>query len=139
MAKLFSILLLCYVLAFAGVRLFIYAPGKDPGREPVRGAADLLDRSDRHDFKRLRMKGRVVQSGHFFWDLLLVPSYTFEANNGLRLQVFAAEAVPATGQYLTLVAVFRQYYKGWYGQWLGLVELERTYVETEDLAGTEMQ
>ena len=135
MARLLSVCLLFYLLTFIGLRLFIHASGKNNDTEPVRNAADLVARSDRHDFKRLRLSGAVVQSGHYFYDLLFIPSYSFQTNSGLTMRVFASKAVPATGQHLGVVGVFRQYYQGSYGSWLGLVEKERTYSEASPLAG----
>ncbi|MCB0532126.1 MAG: hypothetical protein H6574_22035 [Lewinellaceae bacterium] len=136
MARLTALFFLFYMVAFLGLRWYIHAPGKHLDQQPVRSEADLLQHSDRHDFKRLRLKGAVLQSGDYFWDLLLIPTYQIKTTRGLTLTVFSSASVPAEGRYLEVVGVFRQYYRGSYGCWLGLVELERKYpAENNPAAG----
>jgi hypothetical protein len=131
MARLLSIFFLFYLLAFVGLRFFILASGTHTDQVAIRTETDLVSNSARHDFKRIRVKGSVIQSGHYFWDLLLIPSYSLKTSGGLRMHVFAKGAVPAIGSRLEMVGVFRQYYQGSYGQWLGMVELERGYLDVE--------
>ena len=113
------------------------APGTSADTHAIKHETELLTHSDRHDHKRLRLRGVVQQSGHYFWDLLFISSYTLQTSGGLTLLVFADGAVPSQGQALEVVGVFRQYYQGSYGSWLGLVEKERRYMGEEILAGGE--
>lgn len=134
MARLSSIFFLIYFVAFLGLRFLIHSPGKPQGEEPVRSESDLLARSDRHDFKRLKLRGTVRHSGDYFWDLLFIPTYTLQTSGGLTLTIFAKGSPPAPDRDLELIGVFRQYYRGRYGCWLGVVEVERVYPEEKNFA-----
>lgn len=87
-----------------------------------------LERSASYDYSCTFTRGKVIQSGCFFWDLFFVKSYLIENTDGYKIRVFTREAIPNEGETLEIKGVFRQFHRGAYFEWFGLVEFDRGYL-----------
>jgi hypothetical protein len=92
-------------------------------------AHNLVKHSDRYDQNCVNIIGEVTHSGSEWWDIWFIRTYRLRLANGRQFTVFTYAAVPAEGSALMCSGTFRQFYRGKYFHWIGIVEYERTHSE----------
>lgn len=123
--------LLIYAVLFVAFRVVIFYRNSDA----CVGDATLvsngrtqycLRHSEQFDQQCVMFEGAVIQSGHLWWDIFWISSYAIRTTDGQSITIFTRSAVPTSG-ILIAAGTFRQFYKGAYFTWLGLVESDRIY------------
>lgn len=129
---LLRLLLLVYATLFIALRVIIFQSGKclddTPATERCR---DWTARSDQHDFKPMTIQGRVKTTGHLFFDLFWISSFQVETTDGCTFRVYSTRCSPPSGQEPVVDGQFRQFYRGVYGNWFGMVEFDRFYASAQ--------
>ena len=124
-----TLLILLYSIAFVAIHAFTNLPAScnnEGGPIPISDLSHVIKNSDRFDGHCICFMGEVISSGHWFFDLFFVNTYTLRSN-GKSIVVFGATNIPVQGSEISVYGEFRQIYYGHYFMWVGLVESQRFY------------
>ena len=89
----------------------------------------VVEHSDRYDKNCVLLRGDVSESGHPFFDLFFIKSYSLRVSDGRTIVVFSESSTPIKGGHLLVNGEFRQFFHGFYVTWLGIIEWERAYLD----------